>query len=813
VVAVQLSPPLRDGTFIAETLVRNVLPRGLFFLFILFLAFARGNRLREQAEELEALHITAIKIANNEDLHSRLEAIMDVATGLLGAKGCKVFLRVVDQKRLELVAVKGVKSDVLKPGYVLPVGTGLAGEVISRKSPMITNDYPNCQYRVPELANLFGAVIEVPLLFKGEAIGVLAVFDDAQPSRFTEQDIPILVRLAQHAAIAIHDIDLVEQVQRQKEALQALNIAGDAMTANLDVNNTLNSVVKHAWELSLVYNEDPPLFACVSLLDEKAQYLQFEAAYPEEQLGELRSKVGRIDLSRRPSGVVGEAIRTQSSQRVPDVTRSQDYIDFYPDTRSQLAVLIRRGTDVLGVLSIEHADYDAFSEELQENLEVLADQAGAAIQNAYLFDQIEAQRRQAEKLHRASIVMSSARGLTNVAKSILKELHNLVPYDRATLQLVKGDERELIAKINLEDDRVLSRLLRPISRDDLILEIVKRKEICVLSPPDEHPSWESLPTTFDIKSWIGIPLVFGDDVIALITVDHLQQGLYSEDHKSLLELFTNHASSVLQNAILLQQNSERLEELAQTKDSLETVLDYLENQSNLALIGLVYGESIHYAKNQLGMAKSRADNIARGYYDQDPNELRKSAAKIIEYINSYLGVLDETQREALQSPSPKLVDVHRLLDQVIRSKRISRAITISREYRATDSLVHAPESQLRQVFYVIVQNALDAMKSGQGVLGIRTQLSEETGRTFVKVSISDTGRGIPKKEQRDLFRVRLQDGVRQRRRGSGMGLVWALSFLRSYGGDIKFETSRGKGTTMHIFLPKDFDTLWSSSQD
>jgi hypothetical protein len=283
VVAVQLSPPLRDGTFIAETLVRNVLPRGLFFLFILFLAFARGNRLREQAEELEALHITAIKIANNEDLHSRLEAIMDVATGLLGAKGCKVFLRVVDQKRLELVAVKGVKSDVLKPGYVLPVGTGLAGEVISRKSPMITNDYPNCQYRVPELANLFGAVIEVPLLFKGEAIGVLAVFDDAQPSRFTEQDIPILVRLAQHAAIAIHDIDLVEQVQRQKEALQALNIAGDAMTANLDVNNTLNSVVKHAWELSLVYNEDPPLFACVSLLDEKAQYLQFEAAYPEEQ--------------------------------------------------------------------------------------------------------------------------------------------------------------------------------------------------------------------------------------------------------------------------------------------------------------------------------------------------------------------------------------------------------------------------------------------------------------------------------------------------------------------------------------------------
>jgi GAF domain-containing protein len=783
-----------------EMLVRNSLPQGTFFLYVLFLVFMRASRLKKQSEELEAIQVTAVKITKREGMQSRLEAIMEAAVELLKAKGCKVYLRMPDQDRLELVAFKGLKSERLREGYLLPFGKGMAGEVISTRSPLIENDYPHSCYRVPEFADLFQAMIQVPLFFEEEPIGVLAVLDDAPHRQFTDRDIPVLERLAQYAAVAIHDVQLVEKVQRQTAILQILNAASWAMNANLELKDTLQSAVKYAWELAAIYATKPPLFTYLGLLSADEERLEFKAAYPECHLLELTTRVGQIDLDSHPIGIVGRAIRSKSTQLIRDITRDVDYIEYSPHTRSQLAVPVKIGESVLGVISIEHSSQSALPGELQANVEVLAAQAAMAIRNACLFEQIGRQHEQAEKLRQASVMMTSANGLGDVAQSILEALNSIVPYDRATLQIVKGDEREIVAKHNLDDDQIDPWLLRPISKDDLIRQIVEHKKICILAAPECHPYWQPVATTSDIKSWVGIPLLYRRDIIGLITVDHLERQFYGEDQGLLLELFSREAASVLQNAILFQQNTERIEELSQTKDYLQDVLDYLENQRNLALIGLVYGESIHYAKNQLGMAKARAANIVQGFYDHDLDELKRYAATIVDYINNYLQVLNDTQNAVLQSPAP--VDLHRTLDYVIGSKRISLDVNVVRDYKA-DPVIYAPEQQLRQVFYVIVQNALDAME-GKGTLGLKTETVALDDENYVQVSVSDTGTGIPRSKQRNLFNMRESDSSRRGKTGTGMGLVWARSFMRSYGGDINFKTALGRGTTMHILVPTDF---------
>ncbi len=798
------------STFVTflEDFARDFLPRATFFLLFLFIAFMRGNRLQKQAEELEAVSSTALKIASNEALDSRLEAILEAATELLNAKGCKVYLRLPHQDLLVLVALRGIVSEYFRPGYIMPFENGMAGQVIISKEALIENDYPNSDYCVPELSEDFEAVIEVPLLFGEEVIGVLGVFDNATHRKFTKYDISVLQRLAQYAAVTIHDIQLVEQVKRHTETLQALTSAGEAMNADLDLNNTLSSIVESAWKLAVIYNEKPPLSCYIGTLDENEKHLEFRVAYPEPQIKEMSKRANLIDLEKGSIGIIGRAVITNSSQLISDVASDSDYIDFNPDTSTQLAVLIKSRKKTLGVISIEHSDKSAFQPELQENLEILAAQASAAIENAMLFQQIESQgeraerlRKQAEKLYAASVAISSARGLNRTAQTILEQLNKIIPYSRATLQIVKDDSRELAAKFNLDDNQVLPWLLRPISQDDLVREVLERNEICILSSLDSHQYWEPLTATSDIKSWIGIPLVYSDEPIGLITVDQLENVPYTEDHKSLLELFKNHATSVFQNAILFQKNAERVKELTQTKEDLEIIVTHLQDHRNLAMIGLVYGETIHFAKNKLGMAKTKADNIIQGFYDNDPDEINNNAAKIIKYINSYLKVLNDTQRKALQSPEPTPIDIHKTLDQVIKSKRISSYIKIDMEKcRVANPIIYAPERQLRQVLFVIVDNALNAMRSGKGVLGLETQSMPGNGEKFIRIAISDTGKGISETRQLNLFDMKEPDASRK---GSGLGLVWARSFIRSFGGDISFKTS-GDGTTMYILTPRDF---------
>lgn len=795
-VVVGLSLPIRSPASLIEVLVRDVLPRWVFFLFVLLLFLARDGVRRAQNEELEAIYETTIKVARNEALPLRLRAIMDAAIGLLDAKGCKVYLRVQDQELLRLAAIQGLESDVLRPGHILRFGEGIAGTVAERRQPIRESDYPTSPYRVPELGALFEAVVEVPLLFGEELTGVLAVFDDAEHRTFSDNDVEVLLRLAQYAASAIHNSWLLDQVQRQTQALQAMNAAGEAINLDLDSEHTLDAVARHAWNLAGLYTEKPPLCTSVGLLDAYGQKLEFHAAYPDDCLGQLGSCPTIVNLDSGHTGVFDRAIRTGRSQLVEDLATEGDYLDCSRDARSLLVVPLGGRSHILGVISIRHAEPRALSADLRKHVELLATQASTAIENAQLFQQIES-------LHRASASINLLDTPQLVATRILQELSKVIPLDRATLQRIEGDRRYQLARFNLDDEDVAEHLVRAISDDALLQEVLEYRGVYVLDSPADHPAWESLDTTSDIESWIAIPLIYGDNPIGLITIDQLEAKVhYNQEHRRLLRLFASHATSVLQNAILFHENLERVQELEQTREQLETLLGHLQDQHDLWQIGFVYGESIHYARNKLGLAKTLADDISRGMYGDVPREARAAMYDIIDYVNDYLSVLNDMQTRVLKEP--QWLNIHAVLDEAVRMKRVERRHMVDRDYHATNSAVFAPEQQLRQVFLVIMDNALDAMKSKKGRLGIRTEAVKRDGGDFVLVSIADTGKGIRVDEQKTLFESRVASISRRGHRSTGMGLVWARSFMRAIGGDISYDTSLGKGTTMHVLVPQDF---------
>jgi GAF domain-containing protein len=781
--------------------IRYFTPRWSFFFLISYLIIVRGGIFEKLSEELEAFRITAIKISRNEALQPRLKAIIDAATEILNAQGSSIYLKLPNSDSIKVIAVKGVESDIYKENYILRPNEGLAGQVIRGKGPIIENHYQDSTHKVDELGNLFGAVIEYPMFFGDELIGVLAVFDNSG-RKFTEADYPALERLAQYAAVAIHDVLILEQIQKQAETLKILNAAGESLMASLNINNTISSIANHAWKIAIQYNDQPPAYSCVGLIDSKTGQMIIEAAYPTSKLNELANAAHSNHPVSNFERIINKAITTETSQFVEDIKDDSGHVKYAAETGMEIAVPIKGKNKVIGIINIRHSSPRAYPEDLVHFIELLASQAGIAIENGILFQEIELQRQRAERLRKASVALSMKIEPKEVAFSILEELKTIVPYTRATLQRIDRDTREIVAAMNLQENDFDPWLLRPISEDKLVNRLLDLKEVTILNDPKTDPLWDDITATKDIKSWIGIPLVTASGVIGVITVDQTDATIYNEDHKTQLDLFANNAANIYYNSILFEQNAKRIEELTHIKEHLEFMLRYLDASRDLALIGLMYGESIHFAHNKLGMAKTKADNIVRGRYD-NPVELKSAAMTIISHIDNYLQVLGDTRKRVLQIEA-NIVDIHLLLDRITTSKRIESFITVKKIYSASSTVIFAPEQQISQVFYVLIQNAIDAMHNieRKHVLTIKTNVVKEHESSFVEVIIADTGTGIAKDERDNVFKLSLP------RKGNSkkvrLGLAWARSFMRSFGGDIFYETHIGNGTEMHVLIPIDF---------
>lgn len=123
--------------------------------------------------------------------------------------------------------------------------------------------------------------------------------------------------------------------------------------------------------------------ACaIELIDKNSWELYIKACtgFPEE--------IKDYRLTIEAEGIVSYVARTGKLTYLPDVTKDERYIAVIPNTRSQLTIPLRVGEEIIGVLNIESAHLEAFSERELIILTSFADKAAAVIQQVYLFDQV-----------------------------------------------------------------------------------------------------------------------------------------------------------------------------------------------------------------------------------------------------------------------------------------------------------------------------------------------------------------------------------------------------------------------------------------
>ncbi len=193
------------------------------------------------------------------------------------------------------------------------------------------------------------------------------------------------------------------------------------------------------------------------------------------------------------------------------------------------------------------------------------------------------------------------------------------------------------------------------------------------------------------------------------------------------------------------------------------------------------------------------------------DEIEQAATRIAD-INQQLLTLGRRGHYTMEP-----LNVNGLIEQVIdQMKPFPDTLVIEREFEKPLMNVRGGSSQLMRVFSNLIRNAADAIMD-VGEIKIKTQnfyVDSPTGiygriprGEYVKISIADTGCGIPPEALPKIFDPFFTTKTVNKSRGSGLGLSVVHAVLEDHGAHIDCVTKQGGGTTFFLYLPVSRDEL------
>jgi PAS domain S-box-containing protein len=174
---------------------------------------------------------------------------------------------------------------------------------------------------------------------------------------------------------------------------------------------------------------------------------------------------------------------------------------------------------------------------------------------------------------------------------------------------------------------------------------------------------------------------------------------------------------------------------------------------------------------------------------EDLRVARDEIARLDQIINQFLHAIRPTRPE-LQPTNVNDIVTETL---ALMQREIGyRDILVEQELADRLPRILLDRAQLKQAFYNIIKNALEAMRSG-GILHLRTEADD----AYVTISFIDSGQGIGPEEIGQLFKPYFTT----KQDGTGLGLMIVQRIVREHGGTIEVESNKDRGTTFRVKLP------------
>lgn len=347
-------------------------------------AIVKARLLQEterRAYQLTVLNEITRQLTGTLESEPLLEKILDSAINILNCEAGTLFL--VDEQTDELVfrVVQGpVASSLI--GQRLPAGTGIVGEAVKSRQPVIANNVQQTDkwFASPDKNTGFitRAILAVPLQVKERVIGVLEVINRNDGLPFVDDDVNLLAAFAGQAAVAIENSRLYtltdQELSKRVEELSVMQRIDRELNASLDVTRAMRITLEWALRQS---NADAGL---IGILTEFGIRLMAQQGYEEiEQT-----------YQDQPIPLQQPALRAAVETGQPQLLALDSFQPgMLPAARTQIVVPIRREAGVIGLLVLESRSAEVQRGQEMAFLSRLSDHAAIAISNAQLYNEIQ----------------------------------------------------------------------------------------------------------------------------------------------------------------------------------------------------------------------------------------------------------------------------------------------------------------------------------------------------------------------------------------------------------------------------------------
>jgi GAF domain-containing protein len=600
---------------------------------------AKNRDLTEALEQQTATgEILRVISGSPTDLQPVFDTMADRAMQLCGASVGGVFR--FDGTLIHVAALTNVDAEgaaTLRSVWPMPPShrSAAARAILTRGIVHIPDVRDDPEYGIAAQAEAVGfrSTVSVPMLHEGKPIGALSV-GRPEPGLFSERQISLLQTFADQAVIAIENVrlfgelqaknrDLTEALEQQTATAEVLRVIASTPT---DLQRVLDALAENAARL------------CDSN-DALIMRVDGEFLRPVASIGPMGAGFGPGDRQPISRGwVMGRAAVDRRTIHIPDFTK--DLEPEFPESgavrggiRTYLATpLLRKGTPI-GVIGIRRREAHPFSDQQIKLLETFADQAVIAIENARLFEELEARNRDlTEALEQQTataevlkVISRSTFDLEPVLQTLIENATRLCGANSGFIFRYDGELLRSLVAYNVPAelrDFVDQNPIRPGRNTAAARAALERRTVHIpdiLADPEYDYGAERRPG--GVRTLLGVPMLREGALIGVIVIRTTEVLPFTDKQIELVTTFADQAVIAIENVRLFQElqaknrdltealeqqtaTSEVLKVISRSTFDLQPVLETLvENATRLCgaerglifrLDGEVYRLAVHY---------------------------------------------------------------------------------------------------------------------------------------------------------------------------------------------------------------------------
>jgi phosphoserine phosphatase RsbU/P len=285
-----------------------------------------------------------------------------------------------------------------------------------------------------------------------------------------------------------------------------------------------------------------------------------------------RDEVAKNLIIGYDEGITGHAAATRQPFLVPDVRAEPLYLNALDAVRAELAVPMLNRGKLVGIIDLQSTRMNAFSEQDQSLLGLIASRIAVSIDNARLYRRVERQNRTLRVLAHLSQEFSSILNLDELLTKIAVTIRALINFDAFSIFLVDEDRKVLHCRFSQRYDQ-------PGTIDNIEFgkgltgAAAEARKVIRVADVTQDPRY--IPSHPDIRSEVAAPLILQDRVIGVLDLESTRYGFFTDEHIRALTLLTPQIATSVENARLyevLAQREQRMEQDLKAAYKLQSVL-------------------------------------------------------------------------------------------------------------------------------------------------------------------------------------------------------------------------------------------------